>query len=538
MRAALIIGVIALIFGIAVPAILGPDTHAAELDAEKTMAKSGKLADARRNYERALTLGTNGEEKAAAQLAIAQTYADDQDWGKATDEFRKVLFIEGATVPQKVLAQLRVGVGSFQLARYPEAGEELSKVLAIKGVAAEQEAEAHMWIGLVYHRQGNIPAMRAEYAKILDIAGAGPRYKLYALSEIGRFYLVEDNAGQARLFYTKLLDIARDDLAYRSRALYGLGQCDYIDGQYPAARQNFTKAIEAGNAFPVDKGKAQLSLGMAYHREGNREAARRELLKVLDIAGARAQDHHAARLYLALGEPKDTPDRALTVLFVCNSYLHNNNVPEIVERLSESSPKGAPRIITAEVYRGGTSLMKHWKEGFGAEAARGKIAAESYDYVVLQEYGPWEEEEFVKYATLFHQLVKSKQSKTILFASGSPIGSYREWALQAHGMNVALAKKLGVPVAPGGLAWMRYLGDKPTPKALLDTYAADRFHPGPKTSYLYACTLYAAITGRSPVGLTNTSPSIAQAVSASEAGAFQTAAWEAYKETAPKLRSE
>ena len=58
-------------------------------------------------------------------------------------------------------------------------------------------------------------------------------------------------------------------------------------------------------------------------------------------------------------------------------------------------------------------------------------------------------------------------------------------------------------------------------------YHPDAVHPSKQGAYMLACAIYSAITGLSPVGLTNSIPSI----SPTEAAALQKAAWEAFLET-------
>jgi HEAT repeat protein len=98
-------------------------------------------------------------------------------------------------------------------------------------------------------------------------------------------------------------------------------------------------------------------------------------------------------------------------------------------------------------------------------------------------------------------------------------------------MHVALSRDLQVPLAAAGKAWLSYWGEAPTAEDRLALYQADRQHPGVKGSYIYACTLHAALTGHTPVGLTHRIPKQPEdAVSTAEARRFQEAAWRVHKD--------
>src|ERR1051326_1121961 len=84
------------------------------------------------------------------------------------------------------------------------------------------------------------------------------------------------------------------------------------------------------------------------------------------------------------GEKKES--KPIRVLFVGNSQIYFNDLPKIVETLSASAPKDQPRISTARAVYGGASLESHWNKGTEKDTARAKIAAEKWDYVIIQDY--------------------------------------------------------------------------------------------------------------------------------------------------------
>jgi hypothetical protein len=157
---------------------------------------------------------------------------------------------------------------------------------------------------------------------------------------------------------------------------------------------------------------------------------------------------------------------------------------------------------------------------------------------VIQELYNIEREPFEEYAIKFDDEIKKAGSKTILFATAnvtkyySPKFSYPDSFKALNQMQVELAKKRGIPVAAAGYAWMKYLGPNPTEEQMLDLYDKDKGHPGAKGTYIYACLLYAVITGKTPEGLVSEFPNIKGGIviPKDEALKMQKAAWEQYQE--------
>ena len=134
------------------------------------------------------------------------------------------------------------------------------------------------------------------------------------------------------------------------------------------------------------------------------------------------------------------------------------------------------------------------------------IAADKWDHVVIQEIFNAKEQEFQDYAARFDDEIRKAGSKTILFATANVTeyynASYRypDAFRKLNDMQISFGKARGIPVAAAGYAWMKYLGPSPSKEQRLDLYHQDKGHPGPKGTYIYACLLYAVITGRLPKG--------------------------------------
>jgi hypothetical protein len=235
--------------------------------------------------------------------------------------------------------------------------------------------------------------------------------------------------------------------------------------------------------------------------------------------------------------------KPIRVLFVGNSQFYFNNLHKIVEALAESAPKERPRIVadakpSERAVAGGATIESHWKKGTGKDTARAKIAGEKWDFVILQDYtAVTSKESFFEHARLFDALIRQHGAKTVLFSTCSFPNRVPRGFLDVHDRHVALGKELKAPVAAGGKAWLVAWGDQPTEKQILDLYHPDKGHPGPRGSYLYACTLYPILTGHSPVGLTHRLPNQPETtLSPADAKRFQEAAWQVHQETNGKAR--
>lgn len=226
----------------------------------------------------------------------------------------------------------------------------------------------------------------------------------------------------------------------------------------------------------------------------------------------------------------------LKVLFIGNSQMQCYDLPQMIRVMSESAPAERSRIEIGRALFGGKGLKGLW-ELEGPKSPRAMISAGKWDYVVIQEIYNGKPPEFDDYATKFDDEIRKAGSKTILLATASVTQHYGrsfhypESFTRLNDMQIALGKKKRIPVAAAGYAWMKYLGPEPTDEQLLDLYHQDRGHPGGKGTYLYACLLYAVITGKTPEGLASEFKTIRGGVSIprEEAARMQKAAWEQYK---------
>ena len=219
------------------------------------------------------------------------------------------------------------------------------------------------------------------------------------------------------------------------------------------------------------------------------------------------------------------------------------DLPRMIRTMSESAPADWPRIDVELVNAGGKSLQLKWEAGEAPEMARARIAAQAWDYVVVQELYSANEQTFKGYATRFDDAIRKAGSKTILFATASASEHYLascrypDAFIKLNDMQIALGKERGIPVAAAGYAWMKYLGPNPSVAQMLDLYHKDKGHPGYKGSYIYACLLYAVITGKNPAELTSEFKNIQGdiIIGKDEAAKMQKAAWAQYLENGKEI---
>lgn len=240
---------------------------------------------------------------------------------------------------------------------------------------------------------------------------------------------------------------------------------------------------------------------------------------------------------IACQMPRDTID----VLYVGNSYIYFNNLPGLVEGISEGLD--GPIVRGTAHTHGGATLRGHLDDAHLAPILSG-----AWDRVVLQEqstlgtrYDPDSGE--LGSPEAFHGAIRELVG--MIRADGAEPVLYMTWARAAFPMQSeplsrayrAIGTELGLPVAAVGEAWAEVLRVRPD----LDLHVSDGSHPNPAGSYLAACVLYATVTGRSPLGapreitgapwnlagpVESTAPTVLVSLSAEDAEFLQRVAWE------------
>lgn len=209
-------------------------------------------------------------------------------------------------------------------------------------------------------------------------------------------------------------------------------------------------------------------------------------------------------------------------LFIGNSYTGVNDLPGLVDSIARS--KGDSLIQDSNT-PGGYTFQLHTTNA----ATISKISSNSWDYVILQEqsqlpsFPPSQvQTDVIPYADTLNQMIKANDScTTTLFymtwgrkngdasncLSYPPVCTYNGMQGRLRYSYVLLAQMFG-EVCPAGMAWKRVRDLDST----INLYQADESHPTIFGSYLVACTFYACIFHKSPVGATYIPAGISQSV--------------------------
>jgi hypothetical protein len=195
---------------------------------------------------------------------------------------------------------------------------------------------------------------------------------------------------------------------------------------------------------------------------------------------------------------------ALHVLFIGNSYTFENNLPRMFTALARA---GNHPVTTGMAVVGGATLQQH----LGISETRDKLAAERWDFVVLQEQSVIPAIPSLRTAQMypavrqFAQTIRARGAQPVLLLTwgrrdGLRDAGYRDYRTMQSQLTdgyMTIADELNVTVAPAGVAWQTCAAQD-AGQAL---WQADGSHPSKRGSYLTACIVYATLFRESPVGL-------------------------------------
>jgi hypothetical protein len=240
--------------------------------------------------------------------------------------------------------------------------------------------------------------------------------------------------------------------------------------------------------------------------------------------------------------------KTLNVLFIGNSFTARHNLSTVVKVMAEAGNPGLTFNRTDVIY-GGRTLKDHWRLGTqnivkqstlteaeekATIAALEKAVAadpkdkyapsalarhrqllpkieanrKTWDVVVLQSYRDDIEGDptlYAEYAPKFAELIKAQGARVILYETtpttqnDKPLTAAPDSApvLAKERAIAALAKKIDASVAPMALVAQRCQTQRPD----LTLRFVNDAHLNQTMAYLTACTLYAALFEKSPVGL-------------------------------------
>jgi len=260
----------------------------------------------------------------------------------------------------------------------------------------------------------------------------------------------------------------------------------------------------------------------------------RGFLMVLALAGWIATVPAA----LAQTKPAVTslgPDFPKTEIFIGNSFFYYNNSMHshvlALQRAADPERKQDYRATSATI--SGSGIDWHDVESYFRPKAIGSYSFDDknnvnfnkldklFDVAIMMDCSqcpvhPQLKTVFTEFTRKNSEIVRAKGAKPVFFMSWAYADKPEMTAQLAEAYTVA-GNENNALVIPAGLAFARAMSKQPE----LNLYVADKRHPSLAGTYLASCVVFAALTGRSPVG-----NSYLAGIDAATAKFLQTAAWE------------
>ncbi|MFI5361328.1 MAG: DUF4886 domain-containing protein [Elusimicrobiota bacterium] len=199
------------------------------------------------------------------------------------------------------------------------------------------------------------------------------------------------------------------------------------------------------------------------------------------------------------------------VLFLGNSFTYVNDLPGTLRLLAASR---GDAVEAKSSTAGGWGFAEH----AGDPATPGKIGAEPWDFVVLQEQSQrasFRDEQVesgsMRYAVQLADMVRAarKDSRVIVYGTWAPrdgdaanckplpeLCTYGGAQERLDASLAWIARRVAASLAPAGTAWRAVRAAHPG----IDLYGGDGKHPSPAGTYLAACVFYGAIFGKPSAG--------------------------------------
>jgi len=208
------------------------------------------------------------------------------------------------------------------------------------------------------------------------------------------------------------------------------------------------------------------------------------------------------------------PNYPKTEMFIGNSFFYyNNGMPSQVSQLEKAAdPEHRSEYRATMVTIGGSNLEWHDVESYFRPNAIGSFEIDDHNVVVFQKgdklydaavmmdcsqcpIHPQLKSVFTEYARKDADIVRSHGATPVFFMSWAYADKPEMTAELAEAYTVA-GNANNALVIPAGLAFAKARARQPE----LNLYQPDKRHPTLPGTYLAACTSFAALTGRSPVG--------------------------------------
>jgi hypothetical protein len=233
------------------------------------------------------------------------------------------------------------------------------------------------------------------------------------------------------------------------------------------------------------------------------------------------------------------PDFPKTEIFIGNSFFYYNNSMHshvlAMQRAADPDHKQDYRATSVTI--GGSGFDWHDVESYFRPNAIGSYSFDDKNNVVFNKLDklfdiaimmdcsqcpihPKLKPVFTEYARKDSDIVRAHGARPVFFMSWAYADKPEMTAQLAEAYTVA-GNENNALVIPAGLAFARAIGKQPE----ISLYAADKRHPSLAGTYLASCVVFAALTGRSPVG-----NSYLAGIDAPTALFLQTVAWETVQE--------
>jgi hypothetical protein len=199
----------------------------------------------------------------------------------------------------------------------------------------------------------------------------------------------------------------------------------------------------------------------------------------------------------------DTPKR---VLFVGNSYLYyNDSMHNHVRRLAlAADPAAAKAFQYKSATIGGAPLTHHDMDHLTTPGNLG--IKEPFELVIMHgnstdALADARRAEFREKAIEFNKLIADRGGRVALYMTPAHIPPSKsaspDMLRKTEDMYVSVGNEINALVIPSGLAFEEAYRQRPDIKLHQDY---DGSHPTMLGTYLAACTIYASVYGKSPVG--------------------------------------
>lgn len=240
----------------------------------------------------------------------------------------------------------------------------------------------------------------------------------------------------------------------------------------------------------------------------------------------------------ALTRPKVTtlgPDFPKSAIFIGNSFFYYNNGIQSqvlgLERAADPDNKAAYRAVMVTI--SGSGLDWHDVASYFRPGGLGAYTFDDQNNVVFNKPGrvfdvavmmdcsqcpihPQLKTAFATEVKKDSAIVRQNEARPVLFMSWA-YADKPEMTAELAEAYTTVGNANDVLVIPAGLAFARARARQPD----LNLYAPDKRHPSPAGTYLAANVVFAALTGRSPVG-----NSYRASLDEPTARLLQTVAWE------------